>query len=195
MQRISFFSYLLAIACLVVGATPGRAMAEDEAQGLPVDAPVGDTLEPSAVEPQVEESKAPEPSIVEKAKPSPAPVAAKKKSKKSKKSKKKGSAKKKKAHVSNKLGTTRPLSAFELGRYQYCGDDRDCVVVNNGCCDCGNGGQDVAINRERQKAFEARFDCMHVSCGGKEVFPLCGSGVVSCLNHKCNYFSETPEAR
>ena len=32
-------------------------------------------------------------------------------------------------------GSTGPLSAFELGRYQYCGEDRDCMFAVHGCCD------------------------------------------------------------
>lgn len=88
------------------------------------------------------------------------------------------------------LGTTRPLAAFDLGRYQYCGDDRDCVVVTNGCCDCANGGSDVAINKEHLDEFSKRFDCMHVQCGQKAAQPRCGEGLVSCVNHTCRYFEE-----
>ncbi len=88
-----------------------------------------------------------------------------------------------------RTGQTQPLSDFELGRYQYCGSDRDCVAANNGCCDCANGGADVAVNRERLAAFEARFDCLYVSCTEKGAMPPCGSGIISCVNHKCVYFS------
>lgn len=88
-------------------------------------------------------------------------------------------------------GSTKPLSAFELGRYQYCGDDRDCMVALNGCCDCANGGEDVAVNKERYEAFRARFQCLYVSCGEKTRATECATGVVSCLNHKCRYFNES----
>lgn len=81
------------------------------------------------------------------------------------------------------------LSKFELGRYQYCGDDRDCIIVSNGCCDCANGSPDVAINKDRLASFEARFSCVDVICGEKAADPICGSGVVSCINHKCKYFA------
>lgn len=91
--------------------------------------------------------------------------------------------------VVKRTGQSRPLSEFELGRYQYCGADRDCVAANNGCCDCANGGADVAVNRERLAAFQARFDCLYVSCTEKDTVPPCGSGVISCVNHKCVYFS------
>lgn len=84
--------------------------------------------------------------------------------------------------------STKPLSAFELGRYQYCGEDRDCMHAVNGCCDCANGGEDVAVNRQRYEAFRDRFQCLHVSCGDKTLQPECATGLVSCLNHKCRYF-------
>lgn len=86
-----------------------------------------------------------------------------------------------------------PLSEFELGRYQYCGADKDCMVVNNGCCDCANGGKDVAINKERLQAFKSRFDCIQVVCTQLAAEQLCGSGLLSCINHKCKYF-ESKEA-
>ncbi len=86
--------------------------------------------------------------------------------------------------------STKPISGFELGKYQYCGEDRDCVPAVNGCCDCANGGEDVAVNRERLEAFRSRFECLNVSCSEKSREPVCGSGLVSCLNHKCKYFSE-----
>lgn len=87
-------------------------------------------------------------------------------------------------------GSTKPISAFELGRYQYCGSDRDCRPAVNGCCDCANGGEDVSVNRERYEAFRARFSCLNVSCGTKQLEPQCGSGVVSCVNHKCRFISD-----
>jgi len=88
------------------------------------------------------------------------------------------------------LGSTGPLSAFELGRYQYCGEDRDCVFAVNGCCDCANGSEDVSVNRERLEAFRSRFSCLYVACGEKTREPTCGSGIVSCVNHKCRYFTD-----
>lgn len=87
-------------------------------------------------------------------------------------------------------GSTGPLSAFELGRYQYCGEDRDCMFAVNGCCDCANGSEDVSVNRERLEAFRARFSCLYVACGDKSHEPACGTGIVSCVNHKCRYFTD-----
>ena len=87
-------------------------------------------------------------------------------------------------------GNTKPLSDFELGRYQYCGSDKDCIIAVNGCCDCANGGVEVGINREREEAFHKRFDCLYVQCNHQPAVPVCGSGVLSCLDHKCRYFDE-----
>ncbi|MCC6220765.1 MAG: hypothetical protein IT291_05950 [Deltaproteobacteria bacterium] len=83
--------------------------------------------------------------------------------------------------------TAEPLSQFELGRYQSCGEDADCVKAVNGCCDCANGGQDVAVNKDRYDDFRARFDCVEVMCTELGGVPACGSGVVSCVSHKCRY--------
>ena len=86
---------------------------------------------------------------------------------------------------------TQPLSEFELGKYQYCGDDLDCVVSTNGCCDCANGGEDVAVNKERLSAFKANFECLNATCGTKEPVEPCGIGVVSCVNHRCEYYANS----
>lgn len=84
-----------------------------------------------------------------------------------------------------------PLSDFELGRYTYCGQDSDCVVATNGCCDCVNGAKDVAVNRERLEDFKNRFSCLDVPCRNIDKEQRCGRGVVSCLEHKCKFFSDS----
>ena len=95
---------------------------------------------------------------------------------------------------SSKNGNTSPLEEFELGRYQYCGQDKDCIIAINGCCDCVNGGREVAINKDRLSAFRERFDCLHQACGDKLPDPPCENGVVSCVNHKCNYYDDRPNS-
>ncbi len=85
---------------------------------------------------------------------------------------------------------TKPLSDFELLKYQYCGEDSDCTVAVNGCCDCANGGIEVAVNKERLEDFQARFACLHVQCGTKPADPLCKNGVVSCVSHRCIYHDD-----
>lgn len=84
-------------------------------------------------------------------------------------------------------GNVKPLSAFELAKYQYCGDDKDCIIAINGCCDCANGGIEVAVNKDRLEAFRERFECLYEACGNKPADPPCANGVVSCVNHKCIY--------
>ena len=91
------------------------------------------------------------------------------------------------SHADKKPQTT-PLDKLELSAYQYCGSDSDCVYANNGCCDCANGGEAVAVNKERLKDFRARFDCMKTMCTRMAAVPACDSGVVSCIEHRCKYF-------
>ena len=95
-----------------------------------------------------------------------------------------------KAEASRKRGPAEALGEFALAKYQYCGRDADCTVAKNGCCDCANGGEEVAINKERREAFRKNFECLYVSCG--EVVPTepCRSAVVSCVDHRCRYVSD-----
>lgn len=87
--------------------------------------------------------------------------------------------------------TTKPLSSFEVGRYQYCGKDSDCVWATNGCCDCNSGAQDVAVNKERLQAFKERFACSQYACPKRPPLPPeCGQGVITCVNHKCQYITD-----
>lgn len=82
------------------------------------------------------------------------------------------------------------LAEFDLARYQYCGADSDCVVALNGCCGCEDGGQEVAINKDRLEAFRANFSCDNVACGQKLSSTRCFGGVVSCIEHRCRYIAE-----
>jgi len=82
------------------------------------------------------------------------------------------------------------LSEYELGKYQYCGKDSDCAIATNGCCDCANGSPDVSVNKERLEDFRSRFSCSNIRCGSKDAYPTCGSGLVSCISHKCEYLEQ-----
>jgi hypothetical protein len=78
-----------------------------------------------------------------------------------------------------------PMSQGDLAAYQACKQNSDCVHANNGCCDCANGGQDVAVNAGRLAAFRAAFACDRVGCterGGQ-----CGAGTVACQQGACVY--------
>jgi hypothetical protein len=83
---------------------------------------------------------------------------------------------------------TRSLSEFELAKYQYCGQDSDCTVSFNGCCDCANGSPEVAVNKARLEDFRSRFQCLSVACGTVDANPHCGNGVVTCVSHRCQYY-------
>ena len=97
--------------------------------------------------------------------------------------------------IDSRKTTKEPLNEFEVGRYQYCGSDDDCMVALNGCCPCGGkeagekGGEYVAINKDHFKDFQKRFDCLKVSCPDDPARSSCERGVVSCKFHKCHYFS------
>lgn len=82
---------------------------------------------------------------------------------------------------------TKKLDAADLAQYQYCGQDSDCVIVQNGCCDCANGGEDAAISSRHIKTFKARLDCLDTACTERAAIPACGSGTVSCISGKCRY--------
>lgn len=82
---------------------------------------------------------------------------------------------------------TQPLQAHLTTEYRACTTDADCVLALNGCCDCANGGEDIAINREQYKAFRARFSCTNpcTEMGGD-----CGHGSVACEDGLCEYHNE-----
>ena len=84
-----------------------------------------------------------------------------------------------------------PLPASELAKYQACTRDTDCVYAQNGCCDCVNGGADVAINATHVADLRGRFKCEGVPCTRMAAVPECGSGQVSCASGKCRYTPPT----
>lgn len=87
---------------------------------------------------------------------------------------------------------TEKLPESEYRSYQKCGLDTDCVVVQNGCCDCANGGEDIAINKLYLDKFKARFSCEQIMCTMMAAVPPCGSGLVSCVSNSCHYEAKRP---
>ncbi len=86
-----------------------------------------------------------------------------------------------------------PISSAELDRFLRCEEDTDCIFVNNGCCDCANGGIEIAINASLLPDFLNLFDCSNVSCTEMARQPACASGTVKCSESgKCDY--ELPSA-
>lgn len=80
-----------------------------------------------------------------------------------------------------------PLSESETLTYRSCTVDLDCIYTTNGCCDCANGGQNIAVNIDRLSEFRALFDGKMTACTEMAMDPPCGSGTVSCNNGVCEY--------
>jgi len=71
--------------------------------------------------------------------------------------------------------------------YRACQADSDCVYVQNGCCDCANGGGALAVRRDQLEAFRANFKCEAADCTAMMRDPGCESGTVSCRAGLCEY--------
>jgi hypothetical protein len=82
---------------------------------------------------------------------------------------------------------SRPMDEPLTREYRACATDTDCVLAQNGCCDCANGGEDIAIHRDQVAAFKARFDCH----GCTEIGGDCGQGAITCENKLCTYREPT----
>jgi len=78
---------------------------------------------------------------------------------------------------------SRPMAEPLTREYRACTIDTDCVLAQNGCCDCANGGEDIAIYRDQVAAFTARFECH----GCTEIGGDCGRGAITCENKLCTY--------
>ena len=85
-----------------------------------------------------------------------------------------------------------PLSDSLTLQYKDCQKDEDCILVQNGCCDCANGGEDDAINEDQQTAFLENFDCTTVYCTLLATDPPCGSGTIACEFGRCEYTQDSP---
>jgi hypothetical protein len=82
---------------------------------------------------------------------------------------------------------TPPMAEPETRAYRACKADSDCVYAQNGCCDCVNGGEAIAVNRDKVGEFKAKFDCSEASCTAKMYMEGCDSGVASCKLGLCQY--------
>lgn len=78
-----------------------------------------------------------------------------------------------------------PLPLSELDAYRHCERDTQCTWVNNGCCDCANGGEEVAVAITKKDAFRALFECANTPCTEMSVEPPCGTGSVACEAGLC----------
>jgi hypothetical protein len=87
-----------------------------------------------------------------------------------------------------------PMSDSETLQYRGCAQDLDCIYVQNGCCDCANGGEDIAVEVTKLTEFMEKFDCTNVACTMIAATPACGTGTVACKTGLCEYTAavETP---
>jgi hypothetical protein len=84
--------------------------------------------------------------------------------------------------------TSEPLEEHFTLDYRACTVDTDCVLALNGCCDCANGGQDIAVARDKAAEFKARFHCAGPCT---EIGGNCGHGTIACENKLCVYREPT----
>ena len=84
-----------------------------------------------------------------------------------------------------------PMPAAELDTYRACERDDDCMWITNGCCDCANGGVEVAIARARKATFESRFACGGTPCTSRGREIDCGAGSVACESNLCVFHPST----
>lgn len=84
-------------------------------------------------------------------------------------------------------GHISPISKEELAEFQSCQSDSDCTIAQNGCCDCANGGEDVAVSKDSLDEFLALFSCADILCTELGREPVCGSGSAKCTDGLCEY--------
>lgn len=74
--------------------------------------------------------------------------------------------------------------------FRACEDDEDCVYAQNGCCDCANGGESIAVNINQAAAFDALFECENVACTMRAAITPCEQGTTKCELGICEFTSD-----
>ncbi|MEI6079617.1 MAG: hypothetical protein WCQ53_03145 [bacterium] len=87
-----------------------------------------------------------------------------------------------------------PLSDANALKYRSCSKDSDCTYTNNGCCDCANGGKDIAVNTKALTDFRTNFNCQNVACTMLAAVPACGTGTIACKSNLCEYTRATSDS-
>jgi len=78
------------------------------------------------------------------------------------------------------------LPQIFLNNFQECAKDDDCVYANNGFCDCANGGEQVAVNKDNLEDFENLFKPKTVPCTKKgSPIPCDIGGGIKCESGQC----------
>ncbi len=75
--------------------------------------------------------------------------------------------------------------------FRACEADDDCVYAQNGCCDCANGGESIAVNINQAAAFEALFECENVACTMRAAVIPCEQGTTKCELGVCEFTSDS----
>ncbi len=83
------------------------------------------------------------------------------------------------------------LSREETLSYRNCNDDSDCIYAQNGCCDCANGGESIAVNINDAVEFQALFECDNVACTAIGAMPACDQGTAKCESGVCEFTRAT----
>ncbi len=80
-----------------------------------------------------------------------------------------------------------------LDEWKVCSQDLDCVETQEGCCNCANGGIQMAINKQYLDEWQNILDnsCQDVGC---LAFVNCKQGSIICENDKCKFKEEKGEA-
>jgi hypothetical protein len=80
---------------------------------------------------------------------------------------------------------------FILNQWRTCTQDEDCVETQAGCCDCGHGGRQTAINRRYLSRWQKVLTekCGNISCVAVVV---CRTGQAVCEQGKCQFKKGRP---
>lgn len=81
------------------------------------------------------------------------------------------------------------LTDDQLKEFQECSEDAECVYVDNGCCDCANGGKEAAVNVTKVADFKKALDCSDARCTELARIPECGTGQIKCNEGLCTFAS------
>ena len=86
------------------------------------------------------------------------------------------------------------LEREETLQYRTCTQDTDCIYAQNGCCDCANGGESIAIKITKLIEFEALFACENIVCTELSAVPACDQqGTAKCESGICEFVKTASE--
>lgn len=83
-----------------------------------------------------------------------------------------------------------------LGQFKVCQQNSDCVAVPDGCCGCGGGGKNIAINKKFEEEYSKKIqnECNNTGCISViSNDPSC-SGIPVCDENKCDLAVPTDDS-